>query len=136
VPLLLLKFIALSLQMSIITSIRFRFSVFMHLLFTSQIPLSKKLEGDLNFFPAEFVLNIYNMYAKNKIFNCFISKTVEEHQNHWCLVLQCYSDNGTLHFALSHNALAQWRKAIVFKVTAGSSLEPLSYPKVVRSVKD
>jgi hypothetical protein len=114
VPLLLLIFIAVSVQMSIIASICYRFPIIMYLLFTSQIPLRKELEGDLKFFPEEFVLNICNMYAQNKIFNCSISKTVEEHQNHWCLVLQCYSDNGTLHFALSHNALAQWRKAIAF----------------------
>jgi hypothetical protein len=33
-------------------------SVIMYLLFTSPIPLSKELEGDLTFFSAKFVLNI------------------------------------------------------------------------------
>ncbi len=41
-------------------------------------------------------------------------------------MLQHYSDNAALHFALSHNALAQRRKII-----ASSSLELLLHPKVI-----
>jgi hypothetical protein len=46
----------------------FSLSVIMYLLFTSIIPLSKELEGDLNFL-AEFALNTCKMYTQNKIFN-------------------------------------------------------------------
>jgi hypothetical protein len=42
------------------------------------------------------------------------------------IALQRNSDNLTLHFALSHNALARWRK-----VVASSSLEPLLHLKVI-----
>jgi hypothetical protein len=67
-PLSLLKVIALSLKISVIASIRYRFSVIMYLLFTLPLPLSKVLDGDLNFFwPNSSLLYIGNLYAQNKI---------------------------------------------------------------------
>jgi hypothetical protein len=45
------------------------------------------------------------------------------------LMLQHYSDNVALHFALSHNALARRRKIIAS--TVHSSLESLLHPKVI-----
>ncbi len=73
------------------------------MLFISPIPLSKEREGDLNTLLQNSLL----------IHSC------------WRLALQSYRGNATLHFALSHNALARRRKLL--KVIASSLMGPLSH---------
>jgi hypothetical protein len=46
-------------------------------------------------------------------------------------VVQRYSHNATLQFALSHNALAQWKKLSLLKVIISSSFDLLSHPEVI-----
>ncbi len=95
----------------------------MYLLFTSAVPLSKEIERDIYFF-TEYTLKVIHVtctYVQSKqvkIFVIFqvIYKSIKSHQ---CL-------NTTLHFVLSHNALALRRKII-----ASISLEPLSHPQVI-----
>jgi hypothetical protein len=92
---------AVSLSISDIVSIRYRLSVIMYLLFTSPIPLSTKLEGNLQNF------------SLNSLLICAFKTGYSAKSHHRRLALQLHSDNASLHFALSHNALAQRRKVIV-----------------------
>ncbi len=88
----------------------------MYPLFTSLIPLSKNYQEIYKFFPAEFALNTCNINSQKK-------NSVKSSQ---CLALKHYSDNAMLHFELSHNALAQWRKVIT-----SSLLEPLLHHCII-----
>jgi hypothetical protein len=108
VPLSLLIVIAISLLISVIDYIRYRFSIIMYLFLTSPIPLSKELEGYLynnKNCPQNLLLihAICTLKRKYSIRSCR------------CLALQHCSNNATLHFALLHNALARRRKVIAFK---------------------
>jgi hypothetical protein len=71
----------------------------------------------------EVIEDIYFKYFKNRI------------KSHQCPLLQRYSDNAVLHFALSHNALSQQSKVIVSKCCSswyiGAVIASKSYRFVV-----
>jgi hypothetical protein len=56
------------------------------------------------------------MYIPNKIFENILFQVLQNRiKNHQHLVLLRYSNNATLNFALSHNALSQQNQVIVSK---------------------
>jgi hypothetical protein len=88
----------------------------MSLLFTSLMPLNKYLKG----YQTKFSQNSLFIFELCTLKSIFLIKSRRRR------AFQRNSYNVTFHVALSHTALAQWRKVI-----ASSSLEPLSHPKVI-----
>jgi hypothetical protein len=58
---------------------------------------------------------MYSTLHSKTRFKFSISRTLEEHQNILAPSIITLSDNATLHFALLHNASAQWRKVFASK---------------------
>jgi hypothetical protein len=82
-----------------------------------------KLEKDLIFF-LEYACYTYSMNTQNKIFFFqVLQKSIKSRRR---LAVQCFSDNPTLHFVLSHYALVLYcgEKLTLLKVIALNSLQP------------